>query len=131
MKYLFALFLALASFGSAFADSREAVVTKVPFDFVVGNRTFPAGTYTIKRVADDPQGGLLIQSSDGKINAFFLPTTSGAAGSDDDAKLRFRHEGNEYFLTGISSGVEMYTVAPPRHHQTMPNPDEAVSTVGP
>jgi len=42
MKYLFALFLTLASFGSALADSRDSTVTTVPFDFVLGNTTFPA-----------------------------------------------------------------------------------------
>jgi hypothetical protein len=128
MKYLFALFLTLASFGSALADSRDPVVTNVPFDFVVGNRTFPAGTYTISRISDDPQMGLHIQSSDGKTNAFFLPITSAPVASNDVSKLVFRHEGDKYFLTAISGGLETYTVAPSRHHQRTPNPDEAVVT---
>jgi hypothetical protein len=44
MKYLFALFLTVASFGSAMADSRDTTVTTVPFDFVIGNKSFPPGT---------------------------------------------------------------------------------------
>lgn len=129
MKYLFALFLALASFGSAFADSRDAVITKVPFDFVVGNMTFPAGTYTIKRISDDPLAGLVIQSSDGKVNKFFRPTTTDSAISSDQAKLQFRHEGGKYFLTGISSGSDNYTLAPRRDHPRMAEPENTV-TVG-
>lgn len=129
MKYLFALFLALASFGSAFADSRDAIVTKVPFDFVIGNKTFPAGTYTIKRILDDPLAGLVIQSSDGKTNVVFLPTTSGPVVSDDEAKLQFRHEGGKYFLTGISSRLDNYTLALRRGHPRMAEPENTV-TVG-
>jgi hypothetical protein len=132
MKYLFALFLTLASFGSAMADSRDTVVTNVPFDFVVGNTTFPAGAYTISRISDDPQQGLHIQSADGKTNAFFLPTTSAPVASNDQPKLQFRHEGDKYFLSAISGGLEIYTVAPSRQHQRMADPDETVvTTVGP
>jgi len=55
MKYLFALVLALASFASAQADSHDSMATTIPFDFVLGEKTFPAGTYTISRISDDPQ----------------------------------------------------------------------------
>ena len=128
MKYLFALFLTLASFGSALADSRDTTMTNVPFDFVVGNTTFPAGTYTISRISDDPQQGLHIQSADGKTGALFLPTTSAPVASNDQPKLQFRHEGDKYFLSAISGGLDIYTVAPSRHHQGMANPDETVVT---
>jgi hypothetical protein len=128
MKYLFALFLALASFGSAQADSRDITVTTVPFDFVVGNKTCPPGTYTISRISDDPRQGLRIQSSDGKTNEFFLPTTSESAAPNDQPKLQFRHEGDQYFLSLISAGLEIYTVAPSRHHQRMDNADETIVT---
>jgi hypothetical protein len=132
MKYLFALFLTLASFGSAQADTRDQIVTTVPFDFVVGNKTFPPGTYTISRISDDPGWGLRIQSSDGKTNEFFLPTTSGPTVAKGEPKLQFRHEGDQYFLTAISAGLETYTLAPSRSHQRMANPDETVVTaVGP
>ena len=128
MKYLFALFLTLASFGSALADSRDSTVTTVPFDFVVGNTTFPAGTYTISRISDDPKQGLRIQSSDGKTNAFVLPTTLESAAPNDQSKLQFRHEGDKYFLSSISGGLDIYTVTPSRHHQKMANPDETIVT---
>ena len=77
MKYLFALFLALASFGSAQADSQDLTVTTVPFDFVVGNKTFTAGKYSINRISADPQGGLRIQSLDGKTGTFSFPRHRG------------------------------------------------------
>jgi len=128
MKYLFALFLTLASFGSAQADTRDLIVTTVPFDFVVGNKTFPPGTYTISRISDDPMQGLRIQSSDGKTNAFFLPTTLESVAPNDRPKLQFRHESDKYFLSAISGGLDVYTVAQSRHHQGAVNPDEAIVT---
>ncbi len=132
MKYLFALFLALASFGSAQADSQDLTVTTVPFDFVVGNKTFTAGKYSINRISADPQGGLRIQSLDGKTGTFFLSTTSGPTVPNGEPKLQFRHEGDKYFLAAISAGLEIYTLAPSRSHQRMSNPDETVVTaVGP
>lgn len=129
MKYLIALFLVLASFGTALADSRDTTVATVPFDFVIGNRTFPAGTYTIKQISDDPKQGLHIQSSDGKINGFFLPTTEGGSVSSDHASLQFRHEGDKYFLASVSSRSDTFTLAPSRHHQRTADPSETV-TVG-
>jgi hypothetical protein len=132
MKYLFGLFLALASFGSALADTRDLIITAVPFDFVVGNKTFSHGTYTISRISDDPQGGLRIQSADGKTSAFFLPTTSAPVAPNDQPKLQFRHEGEEYFLAAISGGLEVYSLPSSPYHQRMVNPDETVVTaVGP
>ena len=132
MKYLFALFLALASFGSAQAASQDLTVTTVPFDFVVGNKTFTAGKYSINRISTDPQGGLRIQSADGKSGTFFLPTTSATIVPNGEPKLQFRHEGDKYFLAAISDGLEIYTLAPSRYHQRMPNPDETIVTgVGP
>ena len=132
MKYLFALFLTLASFGSAQADSQDLTVATVPFDFVIGNKTFTAGKYRINRISTDPRGGLRIQSADGKTGTFFLPTTSEATVPNGEAKLQFRHEGDKYFLAAISAGLETYTLAPSRHHQRMSNPDETVVTaVGP
>jgi hypothetical protein len=128
MKYLFALFLTLASFGSALAEPQDTTVTTVPFDFVIGDRTFPAGTYTISRIGSDSQHGLHIQSSDGKTNAFLLPTTSAPVASNDEPKLQFRHEGDKYFLTGIVGGSDVYTVAEGRRHQPLPDPNNTVVT---
>lgn len=129
MKYLFALFLTLASFGTALADSRDTTVTTVPFDFVIGSKTYPAGTYTISQVSDDPRLGLHIRSSDGKVNEFFLPTTTDGTISSDHAKLLFRHEGDKYFLTSITSRSDTFTLAPRRDHPRTAEPENTV-TVG-
>lgn len=130
MKYLLALLVILASFGTAVANSLDAITSTVPFDFVIGNKTYPAGTYTISRISDNPQVGLHLESADGTVNEFFRPTTSASA-SSDQAKLQFLHQGNMYFLTGIFSGYDTYTVAAKHRAQRTADPSETVTIVSP
>ena len=96
---------------------------------VMGSKTLPAGTYTIRQISDDPGLGLHIQSANGKVNAFFLPTTTDGTISSDHAKLLFRHEGDKYFLTSITSRSDTYTLAPHRDHPRTAEPENTV-TVG-
>jgi hypothetical protein len=130
MKYLFALVLILASLGTARADSRDTTIATVPFDFVIGNKTFPAGTYKISRITDDPRGGLRIQSLDGKTNLLFQPAILDST-SNDQAKLQFLHEGNLYFLTGVFTGSDAYGLAPEHRRQEAAKPDETVTVATP
>jgi hypothetical protein len=91
MKYLFALLLTLVSLGAARADSRDTTITRIPFDFVIGNETFSAGKYIISPISDDARTGLHIQSADGKTNMLFRPTALESS-SNDQAKLEFLHQ---------------------------------------
>lgn len=127
MKYLFVLLLTLASAGSALADSRDTTVSTIPFDFVIGTTTFPAGTYSISRASDQQPGELLIRSKDGKAGAFFSPITSQPPDSNGEVKLRFRHEGDRYFLMEVFGGLETYTINSSRSHHNAASPDETVT----
>lgn len=131
MKYLFALLLTLSTVGTAMADSRDTTIATVPFDFVIGNKTFTAGTYRISRISDDPRAGLSIQSADGKTNMLFRPTSLDFT-PNDQAKLQFLHEGDLYFLTGIFTASDTYyTLAPKYHRQLAAKPDETVTVAAP
>ena len=126
MKYIFALLLTLVSASSAFADQRDTTTSTIPFDFVVGNTSFPAGTYSISRAFDDPSGELLIRSKDGTTAAFFHATTFEPSGSNGEVKLKFRHEGDQYFLMEVFGGVDTYTINSSRSHHKAVGPDETV-----
>jgi hypothetical protein len=130
MKYLFALLLTLSSFGAVMADSRDTTIATVPFDFVIGNKAFAAGTYRISRVSDDPSAGLRIQSADGKTNTFFRSTSVDST-SNDQARLQFRREGNLYFLTGIFTPSDSYILASQYHRQLAAKPEETVTVAAP
>jgi hypothetical protein len=111
-SYLGALLTLVCVFGlgiSARAQD-EQVVAKVPFDFVAGGKTMPAGTYNVSRVVG-PQRGLIIRGSDS--SAFVLPMVFDA-GTADHASLGFAHVGDSYFLSKIETLGGVYTVGTPR-----------------
>jgi hypothetical protein len=127
MKYVIALLLTLAGFGSTFARAQGTTVSTVPFDFIIGNKIFTAGKYSISQSSNDVlRGPLLIRSADGKTSAFFYPTT-GEPAQNDEIKLVFRHEGDNYFLAEIVGAEEVYTLGPNVRHQRPVDLDAVVS----
>jgi hypothetical protein len=93
---------------NALAQDSDRVVLKVPFEFVVGAKTFPAGTYTVGRLSPTTSSSLFISSyGDG---AFALPidTESVPAGPP---KLSFEHVGGKYFLSKVETPERVYNLA--------------------
>jgi hypothetical protein len=56
---------------SARAQEVDKVVVNVPFEFVAGGQTLPAGTYRVSRASDQTFRALVIQSYDN--SAVLLP----------------------------------------------------------
>ncbi len=83
----------LISMGSACAHA-QAPAFKVPFDFTVGNKALPAGTYQVSHVGTN---AILIRSKDGRLGAM---TTTDADDKESYGvgKLIFTKYGNQYFL---------------------------------
>lgn len=95
---LFAL-AGVLSVGSAFAQDAQIRAT-MPFDFTVGNKQLPSGTYTVTpvfstvvalRSADDISYALSVASPD-------------SAQSNTGAELVFDKVGDRYFLREILGG---------------------------
>jgi hypothetical protein len=97
---------------SACAQDADAVVVSVPFEFVAGGATLPAGEYRIGRVNPTVNRELAI-SGNTKGTAFMLPQVF-----DDDPTnlptLSFEHVGGKYFLSRIKTLSGVYTMATPR-----------------
>jgi len=91
------LFTAVAV--GAHAQTLDALVVDVPFDFVAANTTMPAGTYTIDRVEFNDPINLQLRSADGRSSVF----TSGILNPQSNAmpKLVFNRYGDRYFLHEI------------------------------
>jgi hypothetical protein len=109
------LVITLASFvasGSALAQD-PGVQANVPFDFTVGNKLLPPGTYTI--VPAD-YGVILIQSLD-KRHSVFTATRPDAHASDYDSKLIFTKYGDQYFLSEVLCPAASVNVALPMSKQ--------------
>ncbi len=82
------------------------ITANIPFDFMVGNKTLPAGSYRVGR--STTMGMMLvIQSADHRGSAFFLAHfVSAKSGQDKSAKLIFNKYGDQYFLSQVWSGEE-------------------------
>lgn len=96
---------------SAHAQDPEKIAVNVPFDFVAGSKTLPAGTYSVSRVSDHASPALVIRSYDN--SAFLLPLFFDGV-SADHAELRFEHVGDKYFLSKIETPVGVYAIRTPR-----------------
>ena len=106
---LFVLLVA-ASALNAQAQTARTVVAQIPFDFVVGNETLPAGEYVVGRATHNSASCLVVTSADGRRSALVLTdaTAAGkpAAGKAARAalKLDFHRYGDQYFLAQVWNG---------------------------
>ena len=96
---------------SARAQDVDKVVVSVPFEFVAGGQTLPAGTYRVSRSSDQGYEALLIRSNDNR--AFLLPLFFDGV-SADHADLRFEHVGDKYFLSKVETPAGVYAIRTPR-----------------
>ena len=86
--------------GSAIAQTVR-VRANVPFNFTVGNKTLPAGMYSIRTIGDRGMTTLLVQAQDGHSS---IMTNSNAAENlkpADKSKLVFNRYRDQYFLSEI------------------------------
>jgi hypothetical protein len=102
---------------SARAQDREGVRVNIPFEFVAGGTTLPAGTYSIGRLSIlDLHSGITISGYGN--SAFVLPIT--VAGTPaEQPKLSFEHVGDKYFLSEADTPGGIYTFALPRAMVTL------------
>ena len=88
----------LAMAGTSFAQT-NGVQAKVPFDFTVGNKVLPAGTYQIKT---QTESGMVIAIRNRDKPIVMLTTVDqDGTGSKDGGKLIFHKYGDQYFLREI------------------------------
>jgi hypothetical protein len=101
----------MALVARAQTSGRTQLIANIPFQFSVGNKTLPAGEYTVLAVdADSANVVLKIQSQDGKMSAMVrMMTVTGKA--QESAKLTFHRYGDQYFFAeawvdGDTSGLQ-------------------------
>ena len=96
--------LALALLGLCAGSARAADVTvKVPFAFVAGRETLPAGEYVIERIGGDPSV-MLIKGKGLNDKATAIVIGEEAAGQDpagNQPAMTFTHRENQYRLSAI------------------------------
>ena len=115
-QYLSILFTLICVLGfglGAHAQEEDTVISKVPYDFVVGGQVLPAGTYRVSRVDSAGSRELQIESYERGAGAFLIPTYFDDT-QTGHAQLTFEHAGDKYFLKGIETPIGTYVITVPR-----------------
>lgn len=97
---------------SVSAQSERSKTTNIPFDFIVGGKTFPAGEYTVEPNRKDSHNVWLVQRRDGHANVLFATMPVRASETQEKTRLVFNKYGDQYFLSqiwtpGDNSGREL------------------------
>jgi hypothetical protein len=98
---------------SAHAQDSSGVVVRVPFEFLGGGKTLPAGTYSVGRLSPGIHPALMIDSKDNGASALVLPVVPDGD-SAGHAQLSFERVGDKYFLSKVATPAGVYTILTPR-----------------
>lgn len=97
------LMLALAFLAAAqFVRAQEPLVAHIPFAFVAGNTSLPAGEYRVQKVSDRSPA-LLIRCTEGSPAIMVMTRAASVNAPQQNSKLVFRRYGNRYFLVQVWS----------------------------
>jgi hypothetical protein len=78
----------------------SGMVTEVPFEFVVGNKIMPAGTWSVHSATIDNQA-VLIRNSNARIGLFSSIMRNETVKAAGYSALLFKRYGGQYFLSEI------------------------------
>jgi hypothetical protein len=97
---LVSLLSLLLAAGSAIAQTVH-VRANIPFNFAVGSKTLPAGTYDVGTIDGRDSKMLLLQGRDGNSSMIVGSNAAENLKPADKTKLVFNHYGSRYFLSEI------------------------------
>lgn len=106
-RILVAIMFLLGLGVAANAELRPEITVNMPFEFVAGKTTLPAGAYVVKRISDQPFDVLMITSRDKGTSVFVNPTEMEDA-STYKPNVSFRKVGEQHFLSRIQSADYVY-----------------------
>ena len=94
----------------------EKIVARVPFAFVVGTSTMPAGKYVVAEVSDNPSV-VTIASADGRQFAYTMTIPSQGHETPAKPELVFEKVENQYVLARVvpENGIERAIVGAHPH----------------
>jgi len=90
-------FMFVVSAASAYA---QTITVNVPFEFKVGEKTLPAGTYRVKKHSNNATT-IVVSKSDLKETGISLSQNMYTNGNPEKSKLVFHRYGNQSFLSEI------------------------------
>ncbi|HEX8175407.1 MAG TPA: hypothetical protein VF543_09830 [Pyrinomonadaceae bacterium] len=100
---------------TAQAQSANQLKASIPFSFIIGNQTLPAGEYTVKYVNQSSgKSALLFKSVDGRTSRIVNMNTAQANRAEMKASLVFNQYGESYFLSEVWTGSDQYGLSLPK-----------------
>jgi hypothetical protein len=90
---------ALTLAAAGYAQSAQELKVTVPFNFVAGSRTLPAGQYTFSQ-AGNPNA-VVIRSAGNAPGAVMITNRVESPGRHEIGKLVFHRYGDRYFLSEV------------------------------
>jgi hypothetical protein len=100
-KFIAVLALLSALGATSFAQSARRTVVQIPFDFVVGGKTLPAGRYRVAPLGYDSYSTWAIRGTNRNAGAIAMTTSIGGGSAQNQSRLVFRKEGGTYFLAEV------------------------------
>jgi len=109
--FAFSGLLVLLTFSAAFGQSDRQTIIHIPFNFTVGEKSFPAGKYVIERNRNNSDTVWVIKQKDDGGSAILLTRPVRANDVVEETRLVFNRYDDSYFL------AEFWTVGSQTGHQ--------------
>jgi len=94
------LFVLSVILSAQVARANQPMLVNIPFQFVAGNTTLPAGEYRVQKL-DSSAGVLLINCSDPDASAIVVTFPAQSNEPQTKSKLIFNRYDNHYFLSQV------------------------------
>jgi hypothetical protein len=106
-RILVAIIFLLGLGVAANAQTQPVIAANMPFEFVAGKTTLPAGAYVVMRISAQPFDVLMITSRDNGTSVFVNPTEMEDA-STYKPNMSFRKVGEQHVLSQIQTADYVY-----------------------
>ncbi|MGI8543890.1 MAG: hypothetical protein ACR2MD_10495 [Aridibacter sp.] len=90
------------------AQTARVFEIQIPFDFVIKDKTYDAGTYHIGRLNEANPDTLVLKNADSKKSLILHTQRLNSGDSINFSKLTFSRYGKTYFLDSIRTSGENY-----------------------
>jgi hypothetical protein len=106
-RILVAIIFLLGPGVAANAEIQPVIAVTMPFEFVAGKTTLPAGAYIVKRISDQPFDVLMITSRANGTSVFVHPSEMEGA-STYKPNVGLHKVGGQHFLSSIQTADYVY-----------------------
>ena len=120
-QYLTVLLALICLFGlgaGAQAQEEGRVVAKIPYEFVAGGKTLPAGTYAITRISSDRERPWEIRNTVTLRDGVLLQPIF-FDGAVDHAGVRLERVSDTYYLSRVATAAGAFTLPIPKAANTV------------